>query len=145
MSKERIEEIAKDLIQSFCINFDTEAKRHEINFMAQAEALYNAGYRKQSKNTIELPCKVGDVAYCIYRGEVTQGTVRLIRPFVSEQEIVFKGNLICEVDNLFIEDGTKEEVELYIVFEKPYGIERVAYLRREEAEKALAKMKGGAE
>ena len=98
---------------------------------------------KQSENVIELPCKVGDVAYVIYRGVVTQGTVRLIRPFVSEQEIIFKGNFICEVDNLFIDDGTKEEVELYVVFEKPYGIERVAYLNREEAEKELAKMKGG--
>lgn len=87
------------------------------------------------------PCKVGDTVYSIYRGEVTQGTVRLIRPFASEQETIFKGNIICEVDNLFIDDGTKEEHELYIVFEKPYGIERVAYLTREEAEKALEERK----
>lgn len=93
---------------------------------------------KDKARYIELPCKAGDVVYVIFRGVVTQGTVRLIRPFVSEQETIFKGNLICEVDNLFIDDGTKEEVELYVVFEKPYGIERVAYLTREEAEKALA-------
>lgn len=121
----------------------TVTKKHTS--ILKAEALYTAGYRKQSDNVIKLPCKVGDTVYCVYRGTVTQGIVRLIRPFVSEQEIIFKGNLICEVDNLFIEDGTKEEVELYIVFEKPYGIERVAYLTRKEAEEALAKMKGGAE
>ena len=117
----------------------------QVPYVEIAECLYNAGYRKQSKNTIELPCKVGDMAYVIYRGAITQGTVRLIRPFVSEQETIFKGNLICEVDNLFIDDGTKEEVELYVVFEKSYGIERIAYLNREEAEQALAKMKGGEE
>lgn len=91
-----------------------------------------------SSGVIVPPCKVGDTVYLIYRGEVTQGTVRLIRPFVSGQETIFKGNIICEVDNLFIDDGTKEEHELYVVFEKPYGIERVAYLTHEEAEKALA-------
>ena len=84
-----------------------------------------------------LPCKVGDTVYCIYHEKVIQGTVRLIRPFISEKETVFKGNIICEVDNLFFDDGTKEEVELYVVFEKPYGCERIAYLTREEAERAL--------
>lgn len=124
-----------------CLTCDYIDKEYCQHDMERATGLYNAGYRKQSENVIELPCKVGDTAYCVYRGTVTQGIVRLIRPFVSEQEIIFKGNLICEVDNLFIEDGTKEEVELYIVFEKPYGIERVAYLNREDAEKALAKTK----
>ena len=150
MSKEKlIKEMAKDMCD--CCRADVILKDFpcEDNICEgvrkHAESLYNAGYRKQSENTIELPCKVGDMAYVIYRGVITQGTVRLIRPFVSEQETIFKGNLICEVDNLFIDDGTKEEVELYVVFEKPYGIERIAYLNSEEAEQALAKMKGGAE
>ena len=34
-----------------------------------AKALYNAGYRKQSGNTIELPIKVGDVVYVPWRWE----------------------------------------------------------------------------
>ena len=88
------------------------------------------------------PCKVGDTVYCIYGEKVIQGTVRLIRPFISEKETIFKGNIICEVDNIFFDDGSKEEIELYVVFENPYGIERVAYLTREEAEK---KLKEGAE
>jgi hypothetical protein len=150
MSKEKqIEEMAKAMCRSCKPNGNCELDDKPCNteciHSCRAEILYDAGYRKQSENVIELPCKVGDTAYCVYRGTVTQGIVRLIRPFVSEQEIIFKGNLICEVDNLFIDDGTKEKVELYIVFEKPYGIERVAYLTREEAEKALAKMKGGGE
>ena len=86
------------------------------------------------------PCKVGDKVYCIYHNKVIQGTVSLIRPFISEKETIFKGNIICEVDNIFLDDGSKEVIELYVVFEKPYGIERIAYLTREEAEQAL---KGG--
>lgn len=91
---------------------------------------------------IRPPCKVGDTVYCIYGEKVIQGTVRLIRPFISEKETIFKGNIICEVDNIFFDDGSKEEIELNIVFKNPYGIVRVAYLTREEAEQAL---KGGAE
>lgn len=147
MNKEKqIEEMAEmlEIIENARETHANDITDHTENEYIR-EGLLNAGYRKQSKNTIELPCKVGDMAYVIYRGVITQGTVRLIRPFVSEQETIFKGNLICEVDNLFIDDGTKEEVEFYVVFEKPYGIERIAYLNREEAEQALAKMKGDAE
>ena len=32
------------------------------------ENLYIAGYRKQSENVIELPCKVGDTMYVQYKG-----------------------------------------------------------------------------
>lgn len=90
---------------------------------------------------IRPPCKVGDTVYCIYGEKVIKGTVRLIRPFISEKEIIFKGNIICEVDNIFLDDGSKEEIELYIVFENPYGIERVAYLTREEADAELERRK----
>ena len=83
------------------------------------------------------PCDVGGTVYCIYRNEVVQGTVRLIRPFISKEEVIFKGNIICEVYNIFFDDGRKEEVELYVVFEKPYGSERVAYLTKEQAEQKL--------
>lgn len=89
---------------------------------------------------IRPPCKVGDVVYVIYRKEIVSAKVRLIRPFISKDETVFKGNVSCMI-NIFSED-IKEPHELFVVFEKPYGIERIAYLAREEAEKAL---KGGAE
>ena len=93
-----------------------------------------------ANGVIVPPCKVGDTVYCIYSEKVIQGNVRLIRPFISKKETVFKGNIICEVDNIFLDDCSKEEIELYVVFEKPYGIERIAYLTKEEAEQAL---KGG--
>jgi hypothetical protein len=83
------------------------------------------------------PCKVGDTVYVEFNEKVIQGTVRLIRPFILKEETVFKGNVICEIDSLFYDDGRKEEHELYVVFEKPYGMERVAYLTKEKAEAKL--------
>ena len=68
MSNEKqIEEMAKDLIQSFCVDFDMEAERHEINFMAQAEHLYSAGYRKQEWISVEdrLPEENGRYLACV--------------------------------------------------------------------------------
>lgn len=82
------------------------------------------------------PCKVGDTVYIIFHKKVIQGTVRLIRPFISKEETVFKGNIVCEIDSFFIE-GKTDQQEFYVVFVKPYGIEHIAYLTREEAEQAL--------
>lgn len=86
------------------------------------------------------PCKVGDTVYCIYNDQVIQGTVRLIRPFISKEETIFKGNIICEIDSIFYDDGRKEEIELYVVFEKPYGSERVAYPTKDQAEQKLKEL-----
>lgn len=99
--------------------------------------------RLLSEGVIVPPCKVGDTVYCVYMNKVIQGTVRLIRPFISEKETIFKGNIICEVENIFLDDGSKEEIELYVVFEKPYGIERLVYLTREEAERSLERRENG--
>ena len=93
-----------------------------------------------ANGVIVPPCKVGQKVYCIYNEKVIQGTVRLIRPFVSKEVTIFKGNIICEIDSVFFDDGRKEEYELYVVFEKPYGSERVAYLTKEEAEAKLKEL-----
>lgn len=95
-----------------------------------------------ANGVIVPPCKVGQTVYVIYRQKVIDGKVCLIRPFISEKETVFKGNIVCVVDNIFRDDGSKEKIELYVVFEKPYGIERIAYLTKEEAEQALRKDEG---
>ena len=94
-----------------------------------------------ANGVIVPPCKVGDTVYCIYYDQVVQGTVRLIRPFISKEETIFKGNIICEFDSIFYDDGRKEEFELYVVFEKPYGSERVAYLTKDQAEQKLKEMR----
>lgn len=86
------------------------------------------------------PCKVGDTVYCIYNDQVIQGTVRIIRPSISKEEIIFKGSIIVELDSLFYDDGRKEKFELYVVFEKPYECDRVVYLTKEQAEQKLKEM-----
>lgn len=62
--KEQIEEIAKTL----CHHYNTrhcEVCDHHGRCMVRldAECIYNAGYRKQSENTVELPCKAGDLVH----------------------------------------------------------------------------------
>ena len=89
-----------------------------------------------AEGVIVPPVKVGQMVYVVYGDKVIQGKVRLIRPFIDKEKTIFKGNIICEADEFL--DDTKEEVELLVVFVTHYGIERVAFLTREEAEKALA-------
>lgn len=97
-------------------------------------------YNVPKEQIIVPPCKVGDVVYCEYGEKIIFGKVNLIRPFISENDVVFKGNIICELESPFYDDGRKEESELYVVFGRKWGIERVAYSTKEEAEQAL---KGG--
>lgn len=44
-----------------------------------AEQLYEEGYRKQSENVIELPCRVGDTMYVKYKGIAYPVCVNAIR------------------------------------------------------------------
>lgn len=118
-----------------CIHYDL-CNALEMNGLSKVHPK-QCGFFNEKSRYIELPCTVGQTVYVIYGEKVIPGTVRLIRPFISKDSLVFKGNIICQLDG-FIE-GTKEEAELYVVFITPYGIERVAYLSKEEAEKALAK------
>lgn len=92
-----------------------------------AKLLIGEGYHKQSENTIELPCKVGDTVYrlkkrrgiwCILPREVVSITYRLD----------CKGRVVWEVFS------TETDV-----------LGKSVFLTEEEAKQALAKMKGGAE
>lgn len=91
-----------------------------------------------ANGVIVPPCKVGDTVYIEAQGKIKQATVILIRPFISEKGTVFKGNVIAKIDLW----GAETEHEFFVVFKEPYGIERVAHITKEEAEKVL---KGGAE
>ena len=98
-----------------------------------ADQLYAEGYRKQSENTIELPCKAGDEIwyidknYIIQKAEVTSISIRT----TSRQIIVSR--YVWE---------TEETIKLALMFEH---LNIDYWLTKEEAEKALAKMKGGTE
>ena len=62
MSKEQIEEMRKDLIEIFDEEYE---KRRIITADFAAIKMTGKGYRKQSENTVELPCKVGTTVYVI--------------------------------------------------------------------------------
>lgn len=84
-----------------------------------AENLYNAGYRKQSENILELPCKVGDKVY------QTDG-VRIYESTINEITLT-TNKMICVTENIAFDET---------------AIGKGIFLTKEEAE---AKMKGGAE
>ena len=98
-----------------------------------SEKLYNAGYRKQSENVIELPCKVGDRIYRLNRlfTDVTEATVKAIY-FTEDKKYYPKPHIIIQYD---LSRG-----RLRANFSE-FG--KTVFFSREEAEEAIAKMKGG--
>lgn len=131
--KEQIEELTKDLCDIECKGMKcNECDGYACEYRMLAEALYNAGYRKQSENTVEIPCKVGDTVYIIDEcgdGECVEDyvlDVKVLQFFINEHGI--------GVD-LALPLGMR--VNTWMVVGKN------VFLTKEEAEKALAKMKGG--
>lgn len=102
----------------------------EVQFLADVLEMLDKGYRKQSENVIELPCKIGDVVYIIDDSEEGFG-----EPYV----------LGVRVLNFFInENGIALDLQmpLGLRLNTWAAIGKNVFLTREEAE---AKMKGGAE
>lgn len=144
MSKEKqIEEMARDIfapkvaIDGIDIAFAAVhgADKPDSHFMRIAQHLYNAGYRKQSENTIVLPCKVGDLVYVPWRwgGQRAVATVRV-------EEIKFYDS---QMHYMFLIDMESDNE----CFNQSFGgwktdkcIGKTVFLTKEEAE---AKMKGG--
>lgn len=129
MSKEKqIEEIRKDIFNAF-----GGYAKWEEDWQSLAEAIYNAGYRKQSENVIELPCKIGDVVYIIDDSEEDYGEpyvlgVRVLQFFINKNGIALD-----------------LQMPLGLRLNTWAAIGKNVFLTEAEAEKALAKMKGGAE
>jgi hypothetical protein len=135
MSEEKqIEEMARTICgekENDCIECDSNEM---CEFYLEASILYNAGYSKQNENTVELPCKIGDTVYIIDEcgdGECAEDYV-----------------LAVKVMQFFInKHGIAVDLEL------PLGLRQNSwmvvgkniFLTEDEAEQALAKMKGGAE
>ena len=87
-------------------------KAHEKSMSElEAEHLYNAGYRKQSENTVELHCKVGDTVYHtdgirIYELEIFDISLRKNKPYYETESIDFDNDAIGK--SIFL---SKEEAE----------------------------------
>lgn len=102
-----------------------------------AEALYNAGYRKQSEpfscshenggEWVQLPCKVGDILYVI-----SQMKDRRILPFINEFEVT---SISIKKKSIVI----YHEMNGYIKTFKQTDFGKTVFLTKKEAE---AKIKG---
>ena len=133
--RKQIEEMARDIcgVQQSCNDVC-----HPINScraLKYAERAYDAGYRKQSENVIELPCKIGDRIYRLNRlcSAVNEATVEAIY-FTEDKKYYPKSHIIIQYDL------ARGRVRFNF---SEFG--KTVFLSREEAENALAKMKGGAE
>lgn len=106
----------------------------ECNLGDLAESLYNAGYRKQSENTVELPCKVGTTLYFLYNS-----------PYADKPDLtprIYKTtDWYFEVDKTGIVINTSDIHSFNKKYD--YYLGETAFLTKQEAEQALAKMKGG--
>lgn len=138
MSKEKqIEEMAKVICGlntsdgCFC---DGGYCNYNCLSYEKAEALYTAGYRKQSENVIELPCKVGTTLYFLYNS-----------PYADKPDLtprIYKTtDWYFEVDKTGIVINTSDIHSFNKKYD--YYLGETAFLTKQEAEQALAKMKVG--
>lgn len=100
-----------------------------------AEKLYIAGYRKQSENTIEFPCKVGDKAWFVFTPRSPANPSNKGKWFMVEDGVQ---RLIYGAKGVSIETWNMGTISAREIGKK-------LFFTKEEAEKVLAKMKGGAE
>lgn len=112
------------------------AMNRRCNDYLFAERLYDAGYRKQSENVIELPCAVGTTLYFLYNS-----------PYADKPDLtprIYKTtDWYFEVDKTGIVINTRDIHSFNKKYD--YYLGETAFLTKQEAEEALAKMKGGAE
>lgn len=131
MSREKqIEEMARKMCRNYqqdgnCAS-DYEPCNLECVYGYCAERIYCAGYRKQSENNIELPCKIGDTVYIIDEADDESGedyvlAVKVLQFFINEHGIAI---------DLALPLGMRLNTWM-VVGEN-------VFLTEEEAEKALA-------
>jgi len=93
-----------------------------------------AGYRKQSENTVELPCKVGTTLYFLYNS-----------PYADKPDLtprIYKtADWYFEVDKTGIVINTSDIHSFNKEYD--YHLGKTVFLTQKEAEQALAKMKDG--
>lgn len=158
IEKQAIEEMAKYCPCYFgekcCIDGELPEKCDMLcQFGTYAEILYNAGYRKQSENVIELPCKVGTTVYKIE--PLWFGVWGDDEHECRKCEHFYEGGMgdhpdcslgknccyeVCE------EVASARRLVGYITpseFTEKIEWGKTVFLTKKEAEEALAKMKGG--
>ena len=96
-----------------------------------------------ANGVVVLPCKVGQTVYCIEHRTIRECLVKSVKSLTYENETTFFVEAECEIVSPFYSDGRKIKHGLMAVWEIEWGSWYRAFRTREEAEEALAKMKGG--
>ena len=119
----------------FAEGFDALCTATEYVTEKITEALYNANYRRRSDNTIDLPCKIGDTVWYISKRENEED--------FNVHQAVARCIDIRSYGEYVILHWESEDLELHkvVVRFSDFGIS--AFLVKEEADKVLAKRKGG--
>ena len=146
MSREKqIEEMTETINDLY----GADAMYYGVDSYGIATALYNAGYRKQSENAIEPPCRIGDEVYCIVAKSGLSGG------------LVFTGRIIKRKVDKLIYDGKRWEMmsdRVYPDYKDGNGLiyayfDDLVFVSEEEANNRLKEilavgekmMKGGTE
>lgn len=125
--KKRVAIMSADL-QECHTEFFSNAELY-TDYDETARQMDDKGYRKQSENMVELPCKVGDTVWCIYNyTKPKEFQIDILTMSKNHYSFTIKTK-----DGIYKHYCDKEAVDKWVFFTK------------EEAEEALAKMKGGAE
>ena len=153
MNKEKqIEEMATDVCRSIVWDQDVYAT---VDCLITAKNLHHIGYRKQSENVIELPCKVGTTVYII--APLWFGVWGEDDHKCRKCEHFYEGGMgdtpDCCLGNNCCYQISEKEADLRKLadwitpseFTGKIAWGKTVFLTKEEAEQALAKMKGGAE
>ena len=142
VEEKAIEEMAKlcpFYEEGKCLLLEEDAVECDMNcdMCRFAKTLYNADYRKQSENTIDLPCKVGDTVYVL----TTDSPTGIEETKISQVVVRVKRN--CKMSYTILapcvyDDWGKAK---WSFCDNDFG--KTVFFTREEAEKALTNMKGG--
>jgi hypothetical protein len=131
IDKQAVEEMAEIMCDDCLAHFPNCTHRVCDAVLQQAEVIYKAGYRKQSDNVIELPCKVGDILYVI-----SQMKDKRILPFINEYEVT---SIDIKRKSIVI----YHEMDGYIKSFKQTDFGRTIFLTKEEAERAVTDINVG--
>lgn len=133
MSEEKqIEEMARDIRFAKELVID-----HDVSCEYQmARILTNKGYRKQSENVIEVPCKIGDTVYVVSQGAGFSCVWNVYKSRVTAIHL-------DRYNKLFVFTETeRENVGGYVEVERVFNTKEEA---EQALEKIIEKMNGGAE
>lgn len=98
------------------------------------DLIQKAGFVKQSENAIELPCKVGTTLYFLYNSPYAD------KPNLTPR-IYKTTDWYFEIDKTGIVINTSDIHSFNKKYD--YYLGETVFLTKQEAEQALAKMKGG--